>query len=385
MKKTSISQLRFFAVSLVFASILFHTGCAIYMGLRRDSEALLKEPNSLPPPPDLSTEFADYRDVPVLIDLEPFAETVRATDMGYIGVPRCVGLYPLRAIAGRGLRALVEKHFRVPAYGEHPVIALETIPKNLSVQQDGRMARVSFSVAIRCVKQDEARTVLLANTYTGTRVGHWQDPTVVPISVYDALNDIWSAFLADFLRKVPAGFFDMHVGKKNETPVLGDLSFLSAKGADGAVRITGSCSVACNGLEATEAAEWAHQRILSLCAGHLGVEESHTGVRYDDGKTCYDKALDTWTFVFSTWARTRMSMQYDSASRRGRVVVDLDLFEDPVETATEEAAKFIVREMNRRAGIYAEDAPKAIADIQFGTIVTDAEHRELVLPFSLVY
>lgn len=312
MKKSSFPR---FLSPVVFALALplaLNTGCILYLDIVGDSEALLAEPQNLPPAPNLSQAFGAYRDVPVMVDPEPFAETVRATDMGNAGVPLCVGLYPLRAIAERGLRSLVERHFRPPAPGEQPALVLETTPSALSVRKDGGMARVSMSVTVRCNKVDEARTVLLAKTYTGTRTGAWAD-NMVPVAVYEALNDIWLAFLEDFLLHVPPASLADRPERKTRTPVLGNMTFSTEPLPNGAARIVGVCSVSCNGREATESAEWAHQKILSLCAGHLGVDEARTGVRYDDGRTRYDEALDTWTFVFSTWARTRMSLQYDSA------------------------------------------------------------------------
>lgn len=358
------------------------TGCLSFFGITFDSEKPLAEPSTIPSGPDLSTEFAPYRNFAVATDSTSFAESIRATDMGRGGLTQTVGMVPLRAIAARGIRSLAERHFRIPLQDERPAFVLETTPRFLSVRQDGRTARVKLSVAIRCIKNDESRTVLLDNSYEGERTGPWVKGEV-PIALHEALDDIWMAFLKDFRSTVrPATLMD---GTESaiKMPELRSLSFGTKKG-DSSIAI-GSCTVACNGWESFQAAAWAKQQIFSQCVEHLGVEKERVRVRYDNDETKYDDASRSWRFVFSTWARTRMFMQYDSGSRRGRAIVDLGLFDGTAEDASKAAKEYIVREMNLRAATYADDAPEAKADVEFGGIETDAEDNLVVIPFKLVY
>lgn len=368
-------------LSVALAAVIL-SGCASYFGLTFDSNMPLAEPADIPAAPDFSMEFAAYRNFAVATDPTPFAERVMATDMGRGGLPASVGSYPLRMIAERGIRSLVEKHFREPLPGERPAAVLETTPQFISVKQDGRIARVKMSVAIRCVKQDEARTVLLNKTYTGERTGPWVKGQV-PIALYEALDDIWSAFLKDFRTDVrPTTLMDGTESSIKMPELLG-LSFATKKG-DAAVAV-GSCKVACNGWESFQAAAWAKQQIFSQCVEHLGVGKERVRVRYDNEATKYDESAKVWSFGFSTWARTRMVMQYDASSRRGRAIVDLELFEGTAEDAAQAAKDYIVREMNLRAATYAEDAPEAKADVDFLGIETDAENNLVIVNFKLVY
>ena len=358
------------------------TGCLSFFGITFDSEKPLAEPSTIPPGPDLSTEFAAYRNFAVATDPSPFAESIFATDMGRGGLVQTVGKVPLRAIAARGIRSLAERHFRIPLKDERPAFVFETTPKFLSVRQDGRTARAKLSVAIRCIKQDESRTILLDKTYEGERTGPWVKGEV-PVALYEALDDIWSAFLKEFRSTVrPATLMD---GAESgiQMPELRELSFGTKKG-DSAVTV-GSCSVACNGWEAFQARAWAMERISDHCVEHLGVEKERVRVRYDSDETKFDDATKTWRFVFSTWARSRMVMQYDAGTRRGRAIVDLGLFKGTAEDAAKAAKEYIMREMNLRAATYADDAPEAKADVEFGEIETDAEDNLVIIPFKLVY
>lgn len=361
------------------------TGCLSFFGITFDSEKPLAEPAQIPSGPDLSREFAEYGVFAVSADPSLFAETTRATDMGRGGLLETVGMVPLRAIAARGLSSLVERHFREPIADERPAFVLESSPQFISIRQDRKTARIKISVLVRCIKQDEDRTVLLAKTFVGERTGPWAKGQV-PVALYEALNDVWDAFLREFRSTVrPATLMD---GPESgfKLPELGNVSFESAKDAFLYDVVVGTCTMACNdhfGSAQTET--FAKKQILKLCASHLGIEEALTGIRYDDKETKYDSATKTWRFRFSAWAKTRMALKYDNVYRKGWALVDLDLFDGTVEDAAKAAKEYIVREMNLRAGIYADDAPEAVADIRFGKMEHDIEKNRIVLPFNLVY
>lgn len=369
-------------VPLLLLPLALCTGCLSFFGITIDSEKPLAEPASIPSGPDRSVDFAAYRNFAVAFDPTSFAESIRATDMGRGGLTQTVGMVPLRAIAARGIQSLVERHFRAPLPDERPAAVLETTPQFLSVRQDGRIARVKLTVAVRCVKQDGERTVLLKNTYMGERTGPWVKGQV-PVALYEALDEIWAAFLEEFRATVrPATLMD---GSESaiKMPELRSLSFGTKKG-DSSIAI-GSCTVACNGWESFQAAAWAKQQIFSQCVEHLGVEKERVRVRYDNEETKFDAESKSWKFVFSTWARTRMVMQYDDKTRRGRAIVDLGLFEGTAEAAAKAAKEYVMREMNLRAATYADDVPEAKADVEFGAIETDAEDNLVVVLFTLVY
>ena len=367
---------------LLLLPICLCSGCLSFFGITFDTEMPLVEPAQIPSGPDRSVDFAAYRNFAIATDPSSFAESIRATDMGRGGLMQTVGMVPLRKIAARGIQSLVERHFRSPLPNERPAAVLETTPKFLSVKQDGRTALVKISVSFRCVKQDENRTVLLENTYVGERMGPWVKGQV-PVALYEALDDIWAAFLKEFRANVrPATLMD---GSESaiKMPELRGLSFGTKKG-DASV-VVGSCIVACNGWESFQTAAWAKQQIFSQCVEHLGVEKDRVRVRYDNEATKFDAASKSWKFVFSTWARTRMVLQYDAGSRRGRAMVDLGLFKGTAEEAAKVAKEYVIREMNLRAATYADDAPEAKADIEFGDIETDAEDNLVIIPFKLVY
>ena len=182
---------------LLIVPIILCSGCLTFFGITFNSDKPLVEPAQKSSGPDNSTEFAPYRNFAIATDDTPFAEWIYATDMGRGGLTQTVGKLPLRTIAGRGIHTLVERHFRTPLPEERPAAVLETTPQFLSVKKDGHTARVKLTVAINCIKQDEARTVLLSKAYTGERTGSWVDGQV-PVAFYEALDDICAAFLKEF-------------------------------------------------------------------------------------------------------------------------------------------------------------------------------------------
>lgn len=369
-------------VPLLVVPIMLCSGCLTFFGITLDSKSPLAEPAQKTSGPDITTEFAPYRNFAIASDDTPFAEWIYVTDMGRGGLTQTVGMVPLRTIAGRGIHALVDRHFRAPLPEERPAAVLETTPQFLSVRKDGHTARVKLSIAIRCVKQDASRTVLLSETYAGERTGAWINGQV-PVALYEALDDIWAAFLKQFRSTVrPASLMD-GVESGIKMPELRGLAFQTKKGASEVA--VGTCSVACNGWEAFQAAAWAKQQIFAQCVEHLGVEKERVRVRYDNDETKFDDKSKSWKFAFSTWARTRFVMQYDAATRRGRAIVDLGLFKGTAEEAAKTAKENIMREMNLRAATYADDAPEAKADVQFGAIETDAEDNLVVVHYKLVY
>ncbi|MBQ6925141.1 MAG: hypothetical protein IJQ73_10915 [Kiritimatiellae bacterium] len=372
------SRLHFAVVPLLLCA-----GCVVYhLGLDNGSRAPLSEPAHIPDAPDMSVDFAAYRVFAVASDASPFSETLIATDMGRMGVPVDVGTAPLRRIAARGIQSLVERHFRRPLADERPALALETSPQFLSVRQDGTLARVKISVAVKCVRQDGARKSLISKIYTAERTGPWVGGQV-PVALYEAMNDIWAAFLRDFRQAVPPATLMGGHGEAAGMPELRALSFGTRR--DGSAVTSGKCEVACNGWEAFQAAAWAKQQIFSQCVEHLGIDKGRVRMRYDNDETRYDADSKVWRFAFATWARTRMALQYDPASRRGCAIVDLELFGGTAEEAAKAAKAYIVREMNLRAATYADDTPGARADIDFLDIETEPEGNLVIVKFRLVY
>lgn len=372
---------RFFPV-LAAIPLFLCSGCMTYFGIGFDKNTTLVEPASPPDAPDFSQDFATYHNFAAATDPSSFAELTHATDMGRGGLMVTVGKVPLRNIAARGIQSLVERHFRAPLTDERPAFVIETTPQLMSIRQDGRIARVKMSVAIRCIKQDETRMVLLSKIYKGERTGPWVKGQV-PAALYEALNDIWAAFLLEFRDNVrPESLMD-GTESSIKMPELQELSFETKQNETNIV--IGTCSVACNDWEPFQAAAWAKKRILTQCVEHLGIEKERVRIRYDDDPKDFDSDTKTWNFKFSTWARTRIVMQYNASSRRGRVMVDLGLSGWTSEEAADEAKKYITREMNLRAATYAEDIPEVIADINFLSIETDVENNLLILIFELAY
>ena len=282
---------------LAALSVLFCVGCIADIGLDRGSNRPLVEPAHVPVAPDKSEQFDAFGVFAVETNPSPFSETMLAMDMGRTGLPASVGTLPLRTIAARDIQDLVEHHFRHPRAGERPAFTLETIPQTLSVRKDGKLARVKISIMVRCTKQDAERTRFLSEIYTAETTGPWVDG-MVPVALYEALNEIWESFLGDFLRKVrPATLLDGPelLGKVPELKY----SFESQRG--GSAVAAGTCLVACNGWEPGQAEEWAKKRIFVRCAKRLGAEKARVYVRYDDTLSKYDSTTQTWRLVFTAW------------------------------------------------------------------------------------
>lgn len=367
------------ASSIILATF---SGCLTYFGITLNSEKPLVEPISVPDTLDNSTEFSAYRNFAIASDSSAFAETIFVTDSGSGGLTQTLGTIPFRKIANRNIESLVSNHFRTPLQNERPAAVFEITPMFISVKQSGKMARAKLSIAFKCIKQDTTRTVLLDNIYTCERTSSWSKGEV-PIALYDTFNGLFSEFLKDFITKVrPASLMD---GPESniKMPELKSLSFESKDGNFSV--IGGICSVSCNGWESFQTAAWAKQQIFSQCVEHLGVEKERVRVRYDNETTKYDAQTKSWTFGFSTWARTRMALQYNASSRNGCAIVDLGLFNGTSEDAAKAAKDYIIKEMNLRAAAYNDEAPEVKADIEFRGIETEAENNLVIVNFKLIY
>lgn len=285
-------------VRLMALSLLFCTGCVAILGLEPGSDTRpLFEPANVPAVPAQSEEFEPYGIFAVDADASLFSESMLAMDMGRMGVPAGVGILPLRKIASRGIQSIVENHFRRPRTGERPAFTLSPAPQSLSVRKDGKLARVKVAIRMDCTKQDAQSTRLLSEIYTAETTGPWVDGTV-PVALYEALNEIWEAFLCDFRKKVrPATLLDgpEALGK---VPRLLEFTFEPTRGGYGVA--TGTCLVSCNGWDPAQAAEWVKKRIFVKCVKRFGTDKDRVHVRYD-GKPKYDSITQTIRFDFTAW------------------------------------------------------------------------------------
>lgn len=299
-------------ICLAALCFLFCPGCAVYVGLDRGTDRPLSEPAHIPDAPDKSGEFDAYGVFAVETDPSPFPESMLAMDMGPMGVPAGVGTLPLRKIAARNIQAIIEHHFRSPRAGERPAFSLGTIPQALSVRQDGELARVKISIRVECIKQDAQRTRLLSEVYTAETTGPWVDGKV-PMALYEALDEIWQAFLSDFPRKIrPSTLLD---GPEplGMVPRLVKFDF-KPRPSESAVA-TGTCLVECNGWPPGEAEEWVKKRIFNRCVKLLGATRDRIHVRY--GNPQFDSTTQTLRLAFKAWKDHGLRGQFPAHGATG--------------------------------------------------------------------
>lgn len=287
----------FLCIQAAALCLLLCSGCAIYTGLNRGTDKPLSEPTQVPDVPDKSAEFDSYGGFAVETDPSMFSENMLAMDMGEFGVPVGVGTLPLRKIAERDIQAIVERHFRFPRAGERPAFSLATIPQFLSVRRDGRWARVKISIRVECTKQDAQRTRLFSEVYTAETTGPWVEG-MVPVALYEALNEIWEAFLCDFQRKVRHSSLLDGAEPLGKVPRLVEFSLDPVHGESTVA--TGTCLVECNGWEPAQAEEWVKKRIFFQCVKRLGMDKDSIHVRYD-GKPKFDSTTQTLRLDFTVW------------------------------------------------------------------------------------
>lgn len=339
--------------------------------------------------PDRSGPLRRLKPCAVAVDVSDCPEQFAMTATGITGVPRIVGFVPLRALAEREARILVDRHFRVPLPEEIPLLTLRIVPGTLALNANGAAASARFSFRFSLVPPG-AKPLFEHECETDSRSA-LQSGTV-PACVDAALHDLYGSFLdacASNPELAPA-VERLAEGKDGEPvrlrePKLLSFGFKTEKDGEKGSVVSGTCQVDCNGWESFRAANWAKAQIAVQCIEHLGIEKERVRVRYDPDQTRYDAKTSTWSFSFSTWARTRMALQYNSSSRSGTAIVDLGLFEGTAEAAAAAAKDFIVSEMNLRAAVYNPDAPQVKADVDFRSIETDREDNLVLVRFRLVY
>ena len=373
----------FRSAAILIVSLTLLSGCAL-LGLGPEPEIL----RSVTPHygcPDRASKLPSLlRAASVDIDMAALPELYGITADSISGASRIIGFIPLRELVEGEANILQERHFAKPTAGEEADLTWIVEATRFSATMKNTKVQIAVSFRFRLVeaRKDHERP-LLDCKIEATGLSAWHEGRI-PEAVYMALHRGMEGFLDECVKNrkgLEERLMTITASEGARKPKLLSFDFSEKPGGT----VIGRCVVARNDMEAFKAATWAKTHIAAQCVNRFGVEADRVRVRYDADAERYDVSTGEWTFTFTAWVRSRFVPFFDKITRRGYIIVDLGLFDGTVEEASKAAKDYIVEQMNDRASKWAEDLPKAKADIEFGDIRFDQTDNLLTVQFKLLY
>lgn len=298
----------------------------------------------------------------------------------FLDNPVTLGYFRSGEIAAREFGNVARANFGTPSSEVPPV-------GKFSVKLDGVAARRTSSGGIAVTVE---ATVTMSNA-ASSEIAYrkcfkaecseaWEDRTVVPKALYDALDKIVRDFLADWSASSAVSILSEWADKSTpgvKPPELLSLDFVQ----DGNV-YCGICRVACNGYEPFRAKGWANAHVAVACRTKLGIEPERVRIVYD--KEPFDPDGKTWRFEFRTFARTKMVLTFNKATSHGFATGDIELMGMPPDKAAEALRRFVHSEMDARAGMVTTEVQKGKAHVRFDNIDPDRTYDLITIGFRLV-
>lgn len=318
--------------------------------------------------------------IPVAYDAPDTELQTSVSGRDFLDNPVTLGYFRSGEIIAREFGNVVRANFGVPSSEVPPV-------GRFSVKIDGVMARrrsdggiaviVETTVAVASVA---APDVAYRKSFKAECNAPWQDEIMVPTAMYDALDKIVRDFLADWSVSSAATILSRWANEA--TPGVKPPELLSLDFAQQGDVYCGICSVACNGYEGFRAKGWADAQIEQACRRKLGIEPERVRIVYDEER--FDPVGKTWRFEFRTFARAKMVLTFSKVTRHGFATGDLGLMVMSADVASEELRRFILSEMDARAGAVSTGTSKGEAMVRFDDFKTDSVFNLITIGFRLV-
>lgn len=279
----------------------------------------------------------------------------------FLDNPVTLGYFRSGEIVAREFEHVAQANFGSPSSEVPPV-------GRFSVKIDGVAARRTSVGNVEVVAEVTVTMSNASSSETAYRKrfkaecsAAWEDETMVPKALYDALDKIIRDFLADWSSSSAVSTLSKWTDKA--TPGVKPPELLSLDFTQQGDVYCGSCRVACNGYEGFRAKGWADTQIEQACRRKLGIEPERVRIVYDEEK--FDQDGKTWRFDFRTFARTKMVLTFSKVTGHGFATGDLGLMGLPADKAEEALRRFVHSEMDARAGMVTTEVQKGKAAVRF--------------------
>lgn len=348
-----------------------------------DNDRLLTEPECAGKYETLSfPELRRIEEVPVEFVFEGEVEKILVTKKMLWGTTETVATVDVKDVIRQQFLQAVSGHFHPLVGDQQPAVRIKV--ETLGVFLERKESVVSSEMTMRFELQDMAKNVVChEKVYRGDTELPWDGGALVPESFYKCIQSLAANFLKDIaanralLARLESISLDPATVRK---PSFGSLD-IKPKNADGVV--CGSCVLSCNDWDEGRAANWLRSQLEQRCENQLGVDASRVRLVYD--RSAFDGARREWSVDFTAFARSEMIMNYNALTLSGTCVADFGLMGKTPEKAADELKEYVMKEMDKRAGVQqsGKDAPKA--KVRFDDFKTDQRYALTHCEFRLVY
>ena len=353
------------------------------MGVSFDGRRELQEPVQ-------SGEFATLvfpelrriEEVPAQIVFPSDIDSVLMTKMMLWGTSEIVATVPVAALVKKQFLNAVSEHFHPLVGDQQPAIRISVNVMGIIVTRNEDMVKSTATVRIEIL--DVGKNVVChEKIYRADSELPWDGGNLVPNSVYKCIQGIASAFLKDIAadRTLIARL----EGVSPDAAKVRKPSFKSfeikPKNDDGIVR--GDCVLACNDWDEGRAANWLRAQLERRCENQLGVEAARVRLVYD--KSQFVGSRREWEVTFTAFERAAMVLNYDATTLSGTCVADFGFMGKPAEKAADDLKEYVMKEMDKRAGVQQSGKTSGKAMVRFDDFKTDQRYLLTYCSFRVVY
>lgn len=378
--------------SRISVALLFLCGCESMKpeGFRFTGTSISLDGDRMLHEPDRVADYAPFvfpalrriEEVPSHIEFSSDVEYAIITKRMLWGTTQKVATVPVRKlIKGQFLHA-VSEHFHPLSDGRRSAVRImvDVLGVVITREEQSVSSRVTLGIKIEDIARNH---ICYEKTYVGTSSREWSDITLVPESVYHAVQNCTSEFLRDV-----AGNSQLIARLEDVAPDAKSVrrpEFLQfeLKPADSAGVVRGVCRAKCNDWDEGRVAGWLRGQLERRCENQLGVESARVRVVYES--SAFNSENRTWDVSFAAFARSEMVLNYDSVTRSGTCVADLGLMGVGAEKAADRLKEYVLAEMDKRAGTVSSGDARAKAVVRFDAFKTDQKYNLIHCPFRLVY
>lgn len=361
---------------VAFVLLALLCGCA--------SDRLLKEPGAIPAYVEkYATDRLGVRTsgIPVSIDLEDCVENAMISSRGISGGTSTMGFFPVKGVVKRELERIVSDNFRMVLPDEQPLVELKVSSALIIVRESWSNISSEIELQFELLNPHHDDKPYFSRKYKKMCKGRLENKKIVPLCVYETVQTIARDFIND-VSKDPSLAARLELlspsgtAKNVKAASLKSLSF----GAESNGLFPGKCEVLCNDWEGFKTDKWARRQIEESCRMKLGIEEERVRVVYLNERL--DSDTQTWKYEFATFPRAKIVLNYDPITRRGSCIADMGLLGLTEEETSKYMKRYIVSEMNARAGLAGSGAKAAI---RYDKFKTNAKFGLLIVTFRNVY
>jgi hypothetical protein len=358
------------------AIAIFLCGCA--------TDKMLQEPDAIPA---YVVEYTTSRlgartsGIPVAIDLEDCVESAMISSRGLSGGTSTLGFFPVKTVVRRELERIVSDNFRMVLPEEQPMVELKVSSALIVVRESWSNINCEMELQFELLNPHHNDKPYFSRIYKRQCKGRLENKRIVPLCVYETVQKIIKKFVDDVSKDPSLAARLESLSPSGESRLLKAASLKALSfGAENNGLFPGKCEVLCNDWEGFKTDKWARRQIEESCRMKLGIEEERVRVVFLNEQL--DESTKTWKYEFAAFPRSKIVLNYNPATRVGSCIADMGLLGLSEEKTSELMKRYIVREMNSRAGL-ADSGAKAA--IRYDSFKTDSRYGLLIVTFRNVY